>query len=56
MHASKLIIANSTYSWWAAYLNENATEIIAPKYWMGHRKGQYYPKDIFLNVNWQLVE
>ena len=37
-HARIHIMANSTFSWWAAYLNPSpAARIMAPNYWYGHR-------------------
>jgi Glycosyl transferase family 11 len=48
------IIANSSFSWWGAWLNANPTKIVlAPKYWHCTRD-TYYP-DLFPS-SWTLVD
>lgn len=54
LNADKLIIANSTFSWWAAWLNTKADlEVFAPKYFLGFKVNQYYPAGIEVEKwNW----
>jgi hypothetical protein len=44
---AQLIIANSTFSWWAAWLNRvPSPTIVAPRFFLGHSAGTWYPRDI----------
>jgi hypothetical protein len=44
---ARMIIANSTFSWWAAWLNPSVSrEILAPECFLGRNVGIWYPRDI----------
>jgi hypothetical protein len=45
-HADKLIVANSTFSWWAAYLNKKNAEVLAPEFWLGFKVRREFPNGI----------
>lgn len=47
------IIANSSFSWWGAWLNRNLDKIvIAPKFWIGEIKSE---KMVTNNSNWKFL-
>jgi hypothetical protein len=48
------IIANSSFSWWGAYLNRNKNKkVVAPSNWFGP-KLDYSPKDIYCK-EWKVI-
>lgn len=48
-NAHKLIISNSSFSWWGAYLNNKSATIYAPQYWLGFKVEKEYPVSIIPN-------
>jgi hypothetical protein len=52
LYADICVIANSTFGWWAAWLNEKADKkIYVPKYFLGFKVGKEFPKNIIPD-NW----
>jgi hypothetical protein len=48
------IIANSTFSWWGAWLNKNVNRVIAPSKWFGPKLQLHNTKDIYAK-NWIII-
>jgi Glycosyl transferase family 11 len=46
LNADRLIIANSSFSWWAAYLNRKNAQVLAPEYWLGFKIRSEFPNNI----------
>ena len=49
------IVANSSFSWWGAWLNENENKkVIAPRNWFGPAASHLDTKDIYCK-NWKIL-
>lgn len=57
LHADALILSPSSFSWWAAYLNQKPLkQIFAPRYWIGFKVKREYPIGITVpEWNWMDV-
>lgn len=51
-YASAIIISNSTFSWWAGFLSENSTPVVAPSKWF---RGLPNPINLIPN-HWRIEE
>ena len=58
LNADVAIIANSTFSWWAAYLNPNIQKVFLPRDWLGFRINKLLPPGIFnrLPSHWTIID
>lgn len=45
-NAKNLIISNSSFSWWAAFLNTRKDMVVAPEYWAGWKYRKWKTGDI----------
>lgn len=55
MAADVVAVANSSFSWWGAYLNVKCKRVFAPKYWLGFLIKNEYPKDV-VPKSWEQIE
>lgn len=55
MHADLLVISNSTFAWWGAYLNKKKATVMAPEFWLGFKVHKPYPTDIKKGLPWTWV-
>lgn len=50
----RIIIANSSFSWWAAWLGGPCNDVVAPLFHMGRAAGVWYPSNVAVQ-RWRYV-
>ena len=50
-HAGNMILANSTFSCWAAYLNKNVKNVYCPSRWVNIE-----PKPNLIKADWKIIQ
>jgi len=55
MQADYIILSNSTFAWWGAYLNTKVKTVYSPQYWLGFKINKEWPAGISLQ-SWQQVK
>lgn len=56
INADIVITANSSFSWWGAWLNTKPhKKVYSPKYWMGTHKNVLHPIGIFEQLDWEQI-
>jgi hypothetical protein len=48
-----VVMANSSFSWWGAYLGKN-TKVVAPRNWFGHEARGIITRDIYM-PHWKII-
>jgi hypothetical protein len=55
MHADTVVLSNSSFSWWGAWLNRRpGARILAPEHWVGFETGIESPRDVIC-AGWERV-
>ena len=49
-HCKNLIIANSSFSWWGAFLNNNSGIIMSPTHWVNRNEEQETPMENWIKI------
>ncbi len=55
MQGDYLILSNSSFSWWGAWLNLKVKQVLAPKYWLGFKVGKEWPCGV-IPERWQAID
>jgi hypothetical protein len=55
IHANTCVVSSSSFAWWGAWLNRRPRRrVLAPRYWLGFRRGQEWPRNV-IPADWDQV-